>query len=90
MDVEKIARLARLGLTEEEKSSMDASLQSIFSWVERLQEVDVSSHQPTYHPTHQQMVLRADAVSPDTTVQDLLRNAPEAQMNMFVVPKMVE
>lgn len=90
MDVEKIARLARLGLTDQEKASLDVSLQSIFDWVERLQEVDVSTHAPTYHPTHQKMILRPDVVAPDTNAQDLLRNAPDTQMDMFVVPKMVE
>ena len=59
-EVEHVARLARLELTEEEKEQMRAQLDSILSYIEKLNELDTSAVDPTSHVLPMKNVFRED------------------------------
>ncbi len=78
-EVEHMAYLVRLGLTEEEKKKFSQQLSSILDYVEQLKEVDTSGVEPTAQVTGLENVMRADKIeSGDKETRDgLLANVPE-------------
>lgn len=89
-DVGYVAHLARLHLTDAEKQKISAQLQSILSYVTKLNELDVSQVEPTAHATPFSNVLRKDEVRPSIDRDTVLKNAPEQARDLFIVPKIVE
>ncbi|MEJ7556653.1 Asp-tRNA(Asn)/Glu-tRNA(Gln) amidotransferase subunit GatC [Hydrogenobacter sp. T-2] len=87
--VEKIAHLARLRLTEEEKEYFERQLTSILHFVEQLQEVDTSEVEPFTLP-FEETPMREDEPLKDFDPQLVLEQAPEAEGSFFVVPRVVE
>lgn len=87
---EKVAKLARIAIEDGEVPAFSRDLEGIIRWVEQLREVDVAGLEGTIHPTGQTLLMRKDDVTFSNTVDDLMRNAPETQYNMFSVPKVVE
>ena len=86
---QKVAKLARITLTEGELERYTQSLEGVLAWVEQLKEVDLSHVSAEVLPG-QKLSLRADEVHMDNTLAELMANAPEAKLNMFSVPKVVE
>ncbi|MBU1165195.1 Asp-tRNA(Asn)/Glu-tRNA(Gln) amidotransferase subunit GatC [Patescibacteria group bacterium] len=80
-EVEHIAKLARLGLTDEEKTKYARQLSSILEYVEQLKEVDTKDVEPTAQVTGLENVLREDKVEgcDELTRDRLIKNAPEAE-----------
>jgi aspartyl-tRNA(Asn)/glutamyl-tRNA(Gln) amidotransferase subunit C len=89
-EVKKMAKLARIGITEEEAAQFSIHLSNLMSWVEQLNEIDLSQVEWSVHPTGQEQFLREDVVHMENTVDDIMANAPDAKFNMFSVPKVVE
>lgn len=89
-DIEKIAKLARIQLAEGESSLYQHEISSILTWIEQLQQVDVSGIQLDDLLPKEEMVERKDVVCMTNTVEDVLKNAPKSNFDMFAVPKMVE
>ncbi|MBN9565251.1 MAG: Asp-tRNA(Asn)/Glu-tRNA(Gln) amidotransferase subunit GatC [Alphaproteobacteria bacterium] len=89
-EVKRMAKLARIGITEEEATQFSTQLSNLLNWVEQLNEIDLSQVEWTVHPTGQEQVLREDVVRIENTVDDIMANAPDAKFNMFSVPKVVE
>ncbi len=89
-EVEHIAQLARLELTEEEKSRYREQLSAILDYAQRLQELDTAEIAPTSSVLPARSVLRPDRPHPCLSVEDVLRNAPEAEDNQFRVPPVLE
>lgn len=96
-DVARIARLARIELTPEQRSLAQSELNGILHLIERLQSVDTQGVEPLAHPlsAHEDIVLRLreDAVtetSSEARHQELLANAPDAQEGLFLVPKVLD
>lgn len=89
MRVEKVAQLARLKLTQEEKEHLERQLENILEFVEQLQEIDTEGVQP-YTPHFDETPMREDHVVRDFEPSSLLNQAPEAEGNFFVVPRVVE
>ncbi len=89
-EVEHIAELARLRLTEDEKTRYGEQLSDILDYAARLQAVDTSGISPTSSvlPTHS--VLRSDEPRPGLSLQDVLHNAPNTENNQFRVPPVLE
>ena len=87
---QKVAKLARIALTEDELNRYSQSLEGVLAWIEQLKEVDLSNVSADVLPGPQTMSLRADEVHMDNTVTELMANAPESKFNMFSVPKVVE
>lgn len=89
-DVLKLARLARLTLTEEEVEKYRTELSEILQYVEQLQSADVTGLQPTYQVTGLTNVTRADEVIDyGATPDDLLRIAPDTEDRHVKVKRMI-
>ena len=88
--VAKVAHLCRLEIEEKELAPMAEELSHILSWIEQLQEVDVSSHLPMSSVVEMELKNREDVVKEDSRAEDIVSNAPESVKEYFVVPKVVE
>lgn len=89
-DVEHIAFLARLHLTEEEKERYREQLSNILDHISKLQELDTSTVQPMSSVVVEQSRLREDVAGPAMPREDLLRNAPDAADDQFRVPPVLD
>jgi aspartyl-tRNA(Asn)/glutamyl-tRNA(Gln) amidotransferase subunit C len=89
-EVEHIAKLARLSLTDEEKSRYRQQLSSILEYVTMLQELDTSTIPPTSSVLPTQAPLRADKAHNSLLTEELLKNAPEITKDQFRVPPVFE
>lgn len=85
-DVEKIAFLARLSLTESELDAMTTQLGQIVSMVDKLQAINTNGVEPLVHAIELQNVLAEDVLRPSIDRKDALRNAPCADAECFRVP----
>jgi aspartyl-tRNA(Asn)/glutamyl-tRNA(Gln) amidotransferase subunit C len=90
LDIDRVASLARIALTDAEKAGFSAQLGDILAYVEQLKQVDVSGVEPTAHAFPLCNVWAEDIPQPGLPVELALQNAPEQRENMFVVPKVVE
>ena len=88
--VRRIARLARIKITDEEGKGLVEELSGILNWVEQLREVDTSALEPMTRVVPIELKKREDAVTDGGKAQDILKNAPMAEDGFFVVPKIVE
>ena len=89
-EVEHIAELARLRLSEDEKNRFSEQLSDILEYAARLQLVDTSGISPTSSVSAVRSLLRADEPRPGLSLQDTLRNAPDTENNQFRVPPILE
>lgn len=90
LDIDYLANLARLALTEAEKVKFSQQLGDILHYVEKLGQVDVTGVEPMAHASPVFNVWQDDTARPGLTVEQALRNAPARRQNMIVVPKVVE
>jgi aspartyl-tRNA(Asn)/glutamyl-tRNA(Gln) amidotransferase subunit C len=88
--VRHIARLARIALTDEQVGPMADKINGILSWIEQLQEVDVTGVAPLTSVIAQHLRMRDDVVTERDQVDALMANAPRSEDHFFVVPKVVE
>jgi aspartyl-tRNA(Asn)/glutamyl-tRNA(Gln) amidotransferase subunit C len=88
--VKKIARLARLGLAEEDVVPLARELSAILGFVEQLSEVDTSGVPPMAAVSPKPHVWRADVVDDGGVREAVLANAPDARAGFFAVPKVIE
>ncbi len=89
-EVEHIAQLARLELTDEEKELYRQQLSAILEYAARLQKLDTSQIPPTSSVLPPRSRLRPDVSAPSLDVKDILRNAPQAENDQFRVPPVME
>jgi aspartyl-tRNA(Asn)/glutamyl-tRNA(Gln) amidotransferase subunit C len=89
-EVEHIALLSRLKLTDEERERMTTQLNDIIGFFEQLGELDTTDVEPTSHVISMSNVLREDKVRPSLPVEDVLENAPDRAGDTFRVPRVVE
>jgi len=91
-DVNHIAKLARLGLSPEEKDKFAKELAAILAFVEKLKEVDTKDVEPTAQATGQQNATRADEAKKEDekTRGQILANAPETKNNYIKVKAVFE
>lgn len=89
-DVEHIARLARLELTDEQKARYRGQLEAILDHVAKLQELDTIDVTPTASGLVGQMPLRADEPRPGLSKDELLKNAPKQEGGQFKIPSVFE
>ena len=88
-EVEKIAELARLHITENEKEKYTEQLNVILEYMEQLNQVDTSKVEQLSHPFELTNVFRSDEVQPSLPVKEALKNAPDISGNYFKVPKVI-
>lgn len=89
-EVEHIAELARLALTDAEKERFREQLSAILDYAARLQAIDTSAIPPTASVLPVDTVLRDDVARPGLPTQEILANAPDQEDNMFRVPVILE
>ena len=91
-DVEYVARLARLKLSEEEKEKFTGQLESILGYIDKLNAIDTTSVKPTSHIMGLKNVWREDELTPcsDAVREALLANAPDRENDYFKVKKVIE
>jgi aspartyl-tRNA(Asn)/glutamyl-tRNA(Gln) amidotransferase subunit C len=90
-DVEKIAHLARLAITEQEMPVYVTSLSSIVAFVDELSRAQTGNVEPMAHPLDgQHQRLRADAVSETDNHEKYQANAPSVQAGLYIVPRVIE
>ena len=85
--VRRIARLARIKITDEEAKSLEGELSGILNWVEQLGEVDTSNVPPMTRVVAQKLKKRPDQVTDGEIADDIVKNAPMVDDHYFVVPK---
>ena len=88
--VEHVAELARLALSDEEKALYQEQLSAILEHFERLQELDTEAISPTASVLPLRNVMRDDEASPPFPREDILANAPAAEEGCFKVPAVLE
>ena len=89
-EVEKVANLARLALTDGEKAAFAKQLSQILTHVETLKQYDRRGVEPTATVPGHTNVFRLDDVRPSLSVESAVANAPESVDGFFVVPKIIE
>ncbi|MCJ8053713.1 Asp-tRNA(Asn)/Glu-tRNA(Gln) amidotransferase subunit GatC [Shinella curvata] len=88
--VKRVARLARIAVSEEEANRMTGELNGILGFVEQLSEVNVEGVEPMTSVTPMEMRKRQDVVNDGNKADAVVANAPATDRNFFQVPKVVE
>jgi aspartyl-tRNA(Asn)/glutamyl-tRNA(Gln) amidotransferase subunit C len=90
IDIEHVARLARLELTDEERERLREQLGLILEHAAKVGEVAAADVPPTAYAIPRSNVLRPDERAPSLSVEDVLANAPEREDDRFKVPRIAE
>jgi aspartyl-tRNA(Asn)/glutamyl-tRNA(Gln) amidotransferase subunit C len=88
--VRRIARLARIRISDAEAESLKGELNGILDWVEQLGSVDTAGVEPMTSVVAQAALMRDDVVTDGGMASVVTSNAPNSEDNFFVVPKIVE
>jgi aspartyl-tRNA(Asn)/glutamyl-tRNA(Gln) amidotransferase subunit C len=88
--VKRVARLARIAVSDAEAEALKAELNTILGFVEQLNEVDVTGVAPMTSVIAMEMKARPDVVTEGDEAAKILANAPAREGDFFVVPKVVE
>lgn len=88
--VRRIARLARIRISDNEVPKLEGELNRILDWIELLGEVDTAHVEPMTSVVSMQMRKREDAVTDGGYPERVTANAPQSDDNFFMVPKVVE
>jgi aspartyl-tRNA(Asn)/glutamyl-tRNA(Gln) amidotransferase subunit C len=89
-EVAHVARLARLGLSDNEMDRLASELDHILDAMQELRQLDTSAIPPTAQVIPLQNVMREDTARPSFPMEDILRNAPVAHDGQFMVPPVLE
>ncbi len=89
-DIQRIARLARIRLTEAEAAQTGAQLNGIFRLIEQMQAVDTTGVAPMAHAQEVYQRLRADAVTEPNRRELFQAIAPQTEAGLYLVPKVIE
>ena len=89
-EVKHIARLARVGLSDDDIALFQVQLSEILDYFQRLREVDTEGLPPTAHTLAMQNVMRADETRPSFDKEEVLANAPQREDDLFRVRAILE
>ena len=89
-EVQNVARLARLHLTDDEAERMREQLDAILAYIDKLRELDVEGVEPTAHAVPLVNVMRDDALQACLPQEQALANAPDRAHEFFRVPRIIE
>ena len=90
LDIQKVAKLARLQLSEEESETFGSQLDQILTYMEQLGRLDTAGVEPTSHAIPMPNVFREDESRPSCARQEVVGIAPEQEGGFFKVPKIIE
>ncbi|HEX6001464.1 MAG TPA: Asp-tRNA(Asn)/Glu-tRNA(Gln) amidotransferase subunit GatC [Hyphomicrobiaceae bacterium] len=88
--VRRIARLARIKVTDTEVKALEKELSGILDWVKQLDEVDTINAKPMTRVTPMTLKQRPDVVTDGGMAEAIVKNAPATSERFFIVPKVVE
>ena len=86
----KLGKLARISIREDKLNNLSKDLNSILEFVDQLKEIKTDQVDPTSNSLNQKLEVRDDKVDTENSAEDILENAPEKEMDFFVVPKVIE
>ena len=86
----KLGKLARISISEDKLNNLSKDLNSILEFVDQLKEIKTDQVDPTSNSLNQKLEVRDDKVDNKNSSEDVLENAPEKEMDFFVVPKVIE
>jgi aspartyl-tRNA(Asn)/glutamyl-tRNA(Gln) amidotransferase subunit C len=89
-EVEHVARLSRLELSQADKERMRTQLDSILAYIDKLRALDTEGVEPTSHAVPMTNVMREDTPRPSLPQSAMLANAPDRNGDFFRVPKIIE
>lgn len=89
-DIESVAYLSRLELSEEEKDKLTGHINRLLENFQELQKLDTDGVEPTSHTIPVSNVFRKDEARPSLPVEDVVSNGPQVAENCFVVARIVE
>lgn len=89
-DVEKIAHLARLALSEEQLDRYQKQLSAILDYAEMLNQLDLVDVEPTTHAVPMANVMRADVAEPALSAEQIFANTPHHASNQFVIQAILD
>ncbi|UCG97448.1 MAG: Asp-tRNA(Asn)/Glu-tRNA(Gln) amidotransferase subunit GatC [Burkholderiales bacterium] len=89
-DVTRIAHLARIEISDDDRRAMLAQLNDIFAMIEKMQRIDTTGVAPMAHPLGGQQRLREDRITEANAREQNMKNAPQAEDGLFLVPRVVE
>ena len=89
MDIEHVAKLARLKLTDAEKEKFSKQMGTIIEYIEKLNELDTKNVEPTAHVLGLNTVFREDAAPQPLTDQDPIKDSPAHSKGHYEVPKII-
>jgi aspartyl-tRNA(Asn)/glutamyl-tRNA(Gln) amidotransferase subunit C len=87
--IEHVAWLARIELTEDEKKAFTKQLNEILDYFKKIDAIDTSNIEPTFHVIDLVNVLRDDKVEPSLSKTDALKNAPQKEGSFIKAPKIL-
>jgi len=90
MNIEKVARLARLELSEDEMETFGDQLEQILTYMEQLNRLDTTGVEPTSHAIPIYNIFREDEVKSSLAQEEVLTIAPDEEDGHFKVPKIIE
>lgn len=88
-EVEHVANLARLNLSDDELETMTGQLDTILSYVDKLEELDTSEVKPTTHVFSVSNAFREDEVKDSLSQDEAVKNGPEQNGEFFQVPRVI-
>lgn len=88
--IDKLANLARLQFSSEEKEGLKKDLGQMISFIDKLNELDTEGVEPLLHISSRVNVLREDEVEGSVSREEALLNAPEQNGEFFLVPKVIK
>tara|TARA_B100000686_G_scaffold140712_1_gene148300 strand:+ start:188 stop:475 length:288 start_codon:yes stop_codon:yes gene_type:complete len=88
--VKHISKLSRISLDEEKAKKLESDLNSIFEWIEQLNELNTQNVEPLSSIAETKLRLRKDEIKSKNIRDEILKNSPDKNKDFFVVPKVVE
>ena len=88
--VKHISKLSRISIEDEKAKKLSNDLNSIFEFIEKLNELDTSKTEPLTSIAEPTLKLRKDKIESKNIREDILKNSPDKNKDFFVVPKVVE
>ena len=86
----KLGKLARISIKDKQLDFLSRDLSSILKFVDQLKEINTENIDPTANSLNQNLIRREDEKSNTNNIEDVLENAPEKELNFYVVPKVIE
>tara|TARA_X000000368_G_C22423903_1_gene447353 strand:- start:212 stop:499 length:288 start_codon:yes stop_codon:yes gene_type:complete len=88
--VKHISKLSRISIDDDKAKKLKNDLNSIFAFIEKLNQLDTSKTEPLTSIAETTLQLRKDEIKSKNLREEILKNSPEENKDFFVVPKVVE